>query len=207
MPKMVGFKRRPFKKRKRESDGKKALKLVREIKRGFELKHFDSSTLATDVDFTGQIIDLNNIAQGDGDTNRDGDKAMMTSYELRGRIQNVTGETPATRVILYLDKSGNGVPLVTELLLDTGTALSVSSMYNQDFRSKFIILQDRTYTSDLYHPTIIIHWRGKLRKMVSWSGGGSTITQNKLKMCLISSASAGTGADVRFYGRVFFTDN
>lgn len=108
---------------------------------------------------------LNAVAQGDGESDRDGRKCTTTALHMRGYVQidkNATGVDPLTasvRIVVVHDTQTNGGQLTeTTVFKDpTGTALEPLVFRNLQYAKRFRILMDKSIS--LYHP----------------SGGGSTM--------------------------------
>ncbi len=192
-------------KRRKTNDGTKALKMVRQIKRAQEVKHFDGTGTFTDIDYDGQIITINLIPQGDLDTTRIGDKCYMTSFDIRGRIENQGSELTSTRIIVYLDKSGTQLVNPGTILQTVSDAWTVSEMYNADYRRQFIILSDRSYVGDQYHPTVNYHIKGSLKKTVSYNAGTTTILKNAVRCLFVGNLATATGATIHQVNQTRFT--
>ncbi len=203
------FKMPRKKKRKRESDGKKALKMVRRLKSAVELKHFDFMVSDPDVNYNGEFRTLNEIPQGDTDETRDGDSLFMTSYEIRGRWEiGDAGDKNTMRIIMMLDKAGLEVTTAGDLLQVVASQFGVVSAYDQDNRSNWILLADRTYSMYDNKPVVPFHFKGKLNKKVQFAGGSTTaFTKNALRIFYISNAAGATGPTINLFSRVFFTDS
>ncbi len=203
------FKMPRKKKRKRESDGKKALKMVRRMKSAVEVKHFDFSVSDPDVNYNGEFRTINEVPLGDTGETRDGDSLFMTSYEIRGRWEiGVTGDKNTMRIIVLLDKGGLLVTTPGDLMEVSATQFGVVSAYAQDNRHNWTLLADRTYSMYDNKPVVPFHFKGKLNKKVQYSDGSTTaFTKNALRIYYISNAAGATGPTINFYSRVFFSDN
>lgn len=95
---------------------------------------------------------LNAIAQGDGESSRDGRQSRIVACQIRGRVARVIASdaadvrAPSTcRVLVVLDKQSNNAQLNSEdVLLDLG-GLDVNSPLNLQFTKRFTVLKDRVF--------------------------------------------------------------
>lgn len=205
MPKFTGHR---SKKRKRMTDGKKALKLVRQMKKFIELKHYDTTIEGqANISDVGAVFELSEFAQGTTDITRIGDDALLTSFTMRGRIESIGTESASTvRFIVYIDKTGVNVTAPLSVVQQVTTVNAVGAAYNADFRAQFVVLTDRTLFVDQYNSVRPFHFFGRINKMIVFNNATATINKNSLKMLVISNASTGNGPTLYMYNRVFFRD-
>lgn len=125
---------------------------------GLENKFYDTSIAYTSFSAaeTWQLFNPGTVncisapAQGDGESNRDGRKFVITSMHIKGawRLpttvnQTQSGTYPSVRIIVYLDKQANGaVPTISQIVQDTG---DINSFRNLQYTKRFDVLKDRTY--------------------------------------------------------------
>ncbi len=97
------------------------------------------------VNGTGVVTLATGIAEGDGETERDGEQIYIKSIELRGEIvgnANNTVDTLARLIVFRANSNINGVlPNVTEIL-ESDDVLSLRQNLN---RGDFTTLFDRTF--------------------------------------------------------------
>lgn len=91
------------------------------------------------------------IAQGDGESNRDGRKCCIKKICWRYRVQLADAGTAGTatetvRVIMYLDKQTNGAAATVTDILEADDFQSFNNLAN---KSRFRILYDQTLTINL----------------------------------------------------------
>lgn len=127
--------------------------LARKMKTERELKFFDqdvddASIAANGTIFTNSSAEasLIRIAAGDGESNRDGRKIVITKikwrYQVDGtELSNTTKDT--VRLILYLDTQCNGAAATVTNILETDDFQSFRNLTNS---KRFKILMDRTYS-------------------------------------------------------------
>ncbi len=126
---------------------------------GIENKFVDYEKAATTVNGTwanGELDDatalsLSSIAQGDGESNRDGRKAELLSVHVKGLLRHVAQEADTNppgggivRLILVLDKQTNGAQLNAEDVV-TVTTIDVNAWRNLQNSQRFRILKDQRW--------------------------------------------------------------
>jgi hypothetical protein len=95
------------------------------------------------------LLCLNGIAQGDGESNRDGKNYRMLSVHLRGYValsQNESVVSPTgdslIRIALVLDKQTNGAQLSAENVITTGGTVAINGFRDLQYTSRFRVLED-----------------------------------------------------------------
>lgn len=101
----------------------------------------------------GNTYMLNNIAQGDNDNQRNGNKITLLRIKMLGEISLPTTTTVANmndilRIIIFKDKQCNGVQATVTSILDTA---NIWSFYNEDnipenHPRRFTIYYDKFHT-------------------------------------------------------------
>lgn len=122
---------------------------------GRELKFFDVEN--TEDAFTGSwapmepaTTNLSCVAQGDGESNRDGRRYRIHGIFIRGYIQVDATESAATpiednlcRIALVLDKQTNGAQLTATDVYDAGGTHDVLAFRNLQHTERFTVLHDK----------------------------------------------------------------
>lgn len=109
---------------------------------GIETKYLDTILASTTLATTGTILSpsLNIIAQGDGQSDREGRRVVITKISIRGIAATTAAEdTDAYRFILYQDKQCNGATATVANILESTVSLSFNNMSNS---RRFKILWD-----------------------------------------------------------------
>lgn len=188
MPKFKGYRR----KRKKMTAGKQALKKVNKLIKANETKHRTLVQNINDTSWLGEIIILNAMPQGIGDTNRIGDKVQITSVWLKYCIDigdNSLRSGNTIRVLLFWDKQNN-VPLTADVLSLVGTVEVIDAHYIYDNIHAFQILYDKKFdciqNSDQQIHSINRRIRMK-NKYTQFFGGTTNIVTGSLKLMLISN--------------------
>lgn len=202
-------KRKPYKRygSKTYRMAKSALIRVKRLKP--EHKYYDVSGTATLVDYDGSVIELNDVAQGDTDTTRNGDQLAMISLMLRFyAVINSTARCTFRLIVFYDSK--NVVAIPTDILSSTYVGTSLAPMAPKSHDKRF----DSKILYDVCFPLIVdsdVKIRKKLIKLNSrrtqFQGGSTTINSGSLKMLLISSLdSAANPPAIYFAARLGYTD-
>lgn len=107
-----------------------------------EMKYWAVTTTLTNVNSSGNIVDLSLIPQGDTDSSRDGDQCFLKSVSCRFAFWVGTATTKI-RAILF-QWFPNNVPSVTSILLGSGTTQTPLIGYNRDNEPMYRIVADWT---------------------------------------------------------------
>lgn len=124
---------------------------------GLEKKYIDyeitntamTGNWATYEDATADCISA--VAQGDGESNRDGKNYVITSVHVKGEVYIPAAEASAApeddakvRVCLVLDKQTNGAQLVATTVMDGSLANDWLAFRNMQYTKRFTVLGDKT---------------------------------------------------------------
>ncbi len=125
---------------------------------GLEKKFFDVESNADAFAVTWAVMEpattnLTAIAQGDGESNRDGRKYTMLSIHIKGYIQRAASEgvtnpvgDETVRLCLVWDKQTNGAQLTATDVMDGGQTDDYLAFRNLQFTKRFQVLWDKTFT-------------------------------------------------------------
>lgn len=160
---------------------------------------FDTGYNNTTVANTAIFTQLNNIAQGDGQSARTGNSILMKRLH-RTEFTILTGSANAVvREILFLDKQqiADTTPTVTDIL----ESASPYALLNKLTKYRFQILEDNFYTlSTAARPTRTMRSSKYLHKHAKYNGTASTdIEKNGLYKMIISDVAVGIGGSYRLY--------
>lgn len=176
------------------------------INRQAELKYFDT-TVGVCPDYSGNLGCLSLIPAGSSDTSRDGDKAYLTSMQVRGYV-SASDTTNVMRVIFFVWKE-DGTPLNDDILSSTtkGSINYVNAPYHHDGRGQFIVLSDRTYNLTLgaSNDHKLFKANIKLNKNLKFNGGG-TSAYNHIWYMVLSDSAAVSHPCINMTSRVRFRD-
>lgn len=128
---------------KKAYDGMKYIKSLVNVE-----KKFVETNLSGNLGFTPVITPLSLTAQGDTQSNRQGDSIKATSNGTSMNfVMAAAGTQGVCRVVLVLDKVSNGAAPTTATIFDVTAASPQNYHYNPDFAgSRYTILWDKKYT-------------------------------------------------------------
>jgi hypothetical protein len=96
---------------------------------------------------------LSAVAQGDGESQRDGRVYHMDSIHLKGQIQMTTAKNESVpqpyetvRVALVLDTQSNGATIAASDVFDTVTGPDYLSFRNLQYTKRFRVLWDHSFS-------------------------------------------------------------
>lgn len=130
---------------------------------GLEVKFLDSTKAATAVVATAAGAEqdpatancLNGVAQGDGESNRDGRKYTIKRVSVHGTVNLVVGDDQASaiggvgvRVMLVHDSQTNGAQLNSEDVVADVANFDYLSFRNLQYEKRFKVLAEKTLTLD-----------------------------------------------------------
>ncbi len=197
------------------SDASKALTIARGIKRilNVEVKNFDVKSTSLAITDTASIIQLSNIPQGDGTTERDGNQCKMVGLQLSYHLQQNASATIPTfvRVILIIDKQTNGAIFTSgTFLADVSTQDNIVSPRNLNTQKRFTVLQDLVHVLNTGGPDGVIR-RKYFSKEVLLRYSASTpsiadLTQSSLALLVVAS-SVTNDPSFTLNSRLRFVDN
>ncbi len=112
--------------------------------------NFTTTWDTMDPDDAGTIQCLSAVAQGDGESNRDGRVYHINSLHMQGTVTvNATEQSlfPGTdliaRIVVVWDTQSNGAQLTATDVMDGGQTVDVHSFRNLQFTKRFKVLFDR----------------------------------------------------------------
>lgn len=119
----------------------------RMINKMAEPKSHEQAISATGDYSGGTVVQLTAIAQGDGESNRDGNEIRITSLFMRMFVgPSSTNVSDSARLIVFQDFSPDGSLVLSDVLETTGAASVMYSCYNTDNSASYNVLIDKTYT-------------------------------------------------------------
>lgn len=172
---------------------------------GIENKFLDQTKTGTAVVSTlaGAEVDpastncINAIAQGDGESNRDGRRYVITGVHVRGSVyrqnrnnQSEVGDANFVTVALVLDTQTNGTQLSSEDVFTVPAGGSPALSFNNlKYSQRFRVLWKKTMVVPAGYPT----WNGTADQLET---GGTAVTFSIDKELHIDVNCLGTAADV-----------
>jgi len=152
----------------------------------------------------GAILDITQIAQGDGDQNRDGLQCKVVSVRTRWQLtQHASATQTFVRMMWFIDNEQDGAaPTPSEVLEDVDT----SGLPNYVNRKRFSILKDVTYS--LGDQTIADgKWYRKLNMIANWETTTAASHRNNALYFLYCSNEASNTPTLVIRHRTRFLDN
>jgi len=206
---------------------------------GIELKYADFArsllTVVSPVAAVGGVVDpatflaLNAIAQGDGESQRDGKQINLKSCYVTGCIdipalinQTTAKNIPTVYIALVCDKQTNGAQLTSELVFQNPSAASstaASPLRNMQYTSRFDVLD--SCVVELEQPAVSwdgtnletsgsrapfkLSWTGDM--MVQYTGTTATVAtiqDNSLHLIAFAGPDATATPTISYNARVRF---
>lgn len=189
----------------------KALNLASKVYRfvNTEIKFHDVTTTATAIPNTGTINGLSAVAQGDGQSTRDGDSLKPLHLTIRGSVTNNTtnNRTTLARIIVFRGKQENGVGFSATDILETSTVYSPKN-YTDRFRTK--ILMDKVIpvppnNNNSYSPKLW-NFSTKIIGHVNYSAASTSIEDGGIYILYLSD-QATNPPTMDYYARLTYVDN
>lgn len=117
-----------------------------------EMKYAWQTINSAAVTNTASLSQITQIAQGDTDTTRDGDRYKLVKLRFRAIMYHNAIANVQCRVIIFRWKP-NSAPSAADLLLTGGTgSIDITSEYQHDTRQQFQILYDKMFTIGSVQP-------------------------------------------------------
>ncbi len=188
--------------------------------RNQEVKFFDTEITNTVMSATWAALEpattnLTAVAQGDGESNRDGRKFTLKSIHIRGFLETAVQESQATplsdilcRIVLVHDTQTNGAQLTATEVMDAGGTDDINSFRNLGFTNRFKVLHDKTHrilrnntnegavnlfasASTTYPFTINKTFKVPINVLMSDTGADiANVTDNSIHMIAITTSTA-----------------
>jgi len=195
--------------KKPETVGKKIRKAIEKAK---EKKFYDQSALGAGaaISTTPTIVNISQIPQGAGDSERIGDSVTITSLEHR--LTCVWATNSMLRVIVFQWKADNTTPPTVTAVLQTnggGTNWFVAP-YNHDNASQFRIIDDFHLEGTAAGFPVGVSYRRYFGKRYSKDLrflAAGTNGYNQIYYLMVSNQAGGTAPSVVDRTRVNYTDS
>lgn len=154
---------------------------------------------------------LNAIAQGDGESNRDGRKCTLTQLNIQGRVlfnPAASDDARFVRVIVVWDTQTNGAQLNAEDVMDDGANKS-QQFRNLQFAKRFRVLADLKFMFNQFEGSKIQEQTFNVYKKLpniqvihnGTTGTVSTVTDNSIH---IIACASGTLCTLTYNSRIRF---
>ncbi len=171
-----------------------------------EKKYHNASQSPTQEDYAWGVANLSSVAQGDGDTTRDGDVIRGRYLDIRyGWI--VSDATNFTRLVILRWKSNTTIT-AAQVFTQDSHANTVMSEYHHDNRKLFDILHDRTYALSTAGPACArCTARIPLKnKEIQFEAASTTYVKGGIYLFAASDSGAASHPTLQFRSRIHFSD-
>lgn len=193
-----------------------------------ELKYSNIFFNAIASTTTASILLLTDIAQGNTDSTRNGDKLMLSRYFDLRYIWTIGDQSNFVRTIIFQWKPQGGplsyTPTPADILFAGSTGIiDVDSMYLHDTRSQYTILYDKVHAlagNGTFNPAgttiypytgmsfIYVHKRIKIpRLQVQFESAGSTTMTNGIYVIYVSDSQITPNPKLTLNAMFKFTDS
>lgn len=171
-----------------------------------ELKSQTSAEVNQAVPATGGMYLINQIAQGDGVSSRDGNVIRIKSFEIRATLSiHDNAVLTFMRVIILINKQQQAD--TTPAVLSVISEAKVTAVYNHVDRSRFRILLDRTFAINADHKNSTMHKYLTLNIAQKYNGTTSAdMEKNGIYMLLIANEASNFPA-FRYVTKITYRDN
>lgn len=160
---------------------KQVVKVVRSQQ---EMKYAWQTYNSVAVTNTASLTQITQIAQGDTDTTRDGDRYKLVKLRFRAIMYHNSIANVQCRVIIFRWKPRSTPTAADILLTGGGGVIDVVSEYQHDTRQMFQILYDKLFTIGSVQPP-------QASKVLSFQH----VFKGKSGDCQMDAASATTGTN------------
>ena len=171
-------------------------------------KKLHSLTASINPSSTGTITHVTQIAQGDGQGNREGNSIKTTYFGFRGRCSlNASASNTFLRVMLIRDtqQQSDTTPAISDVLEN----VSVSSFLNPETLGRYTVLFDQTYSLESAGSTgsRTIEFNKKLNSHVRFNGSAAgDIQKGGLFLIFLSDHPTNTPG-LAYEARLRYVDN
>ncbi len=186
---------------------KKALRKVNKLVRSVEWKSKDSGIVTASIDTVGTVTQQVTIAQGDGESARDG--LNITVQKLNFNIsvlKNGSATDTRVRCIIYVDKRQESDAKQSPAeVLETSTTLS---HLNHTRVKRYRILKDRIFNLRTNMISIVARWSFRFKTGLKQRYNGALVTdieQNGIYILLLSNEGTNQPS-FSYNARMYYTD-
>lgn len=211
-PKKIN-KKKQWKSNKKYDDEKTIAKVAGKVftskmKNISELKYHAAHDVAVGAPAIGTIVRLTDIALGDTDENRNGDKVTLTSMRFNYEL-SIGDSTNFVRVALFqwCDSNNNGDPIVSNCI-QNNTYPTLSTWHHDSVQSgKIKILYDKVYLLDSDDPVRVsyVEINKGFKRNLQFEGGGPS-ARGHIYLLLLSDSAAAPNPTITYYCKTQFRD-
>ncbi len=199
---------RKFQKKTKKSGMASKSYVKKAIHKAADLGFIDLALDLTSTIFTHTPVHLTGIAEGDGDSNRDGQHINLNSLQMRLQAQpNTTTATAAHCRIIIFKWHRTSSPATNSILQLSGTLQAPISPYTKTTsKGQFQILYTRMFNVTLVGANQHVTFKlfRKLRGQTLFSGSSATNdTKGSIWVQIVSDLST-NGPDIHAHFRLFY---
>lgn len=175
-----------------------------------ERKFVDTNASAQPTSTTPVVVHINEVASGEGPSQRNGRSIRQLSLQLRAIAQVAAGSTTVdmARIIIFVDKEPQrGTPVATDICT-TNNATGLRN-WEQQQEKRFAILYDRLVAISPSDQSKRFEMYKKLSCHTRFNGDlGSDVSNNKIYMLMMSdNGGSAANLEIRYQTRLTYVDN
>lgn len=192
-----------------------ALKVAKSVKRMLNVEYKVTDTVLTasggagaGIDDAGEVHDLLQIAQGDGQTHRDGNSVRVKSLNIKGGI-SLGGAATFTKakVLIVRDSQPNGSTPTFTTIFENSVMSRLYMNRTYPGRFKVVASRDLKLSTEGGHNEVFFDIYMKLNDKILWQSGATADPYNtNYLLCLIADQSTNEPA-FSIASRCKFVDN
>lgn len=171
------------------------------LQKNMELK-YDNTNYTTAQDFSWTVTNLSSgVSQGTTDLTRIGDVITNKYLDIRGSL-SPGDSTNFFRIVVYFVKNGTDATLPFET---DGSVQSVVSHYSHDYRKRYRILWDKTFTLSQAGKNAAVYFKKRIQLRnveTQFASAGTTSVQNCLMMATVSDSGAASHVQPYIHARL-----
>lgn len=176
------------------------------VARDQEFKMLDTQ-IQQNATTAGVLTPLDNPSVGTADNQRIGDEIVVRSIRAAFKITMQGSSTnDVVRIIIFADKHGYNVPLVTDLIGPIGTTQSVISPYSRFYKERFHVLYDKLFVLNNAKTQNYAFVKKFKRRMRSRFAGVSSFTNQLYVLHISDESTSGNEPLIDGWFRVTYTD-
>jgi hypothetical protein len=177
-----------------------------EFAKNEEVKAFVVSANATTIDYSGSVTSLSDVAQGDTDSDRDGDSLTVKALEFRYNVVCADSNN-AMRCIGFMWRPNISTPTPSNVLYALpGTISAPFTPFSIDYKEQFVVLWDNLHQLSSASATsacaVELH---KFNHKIQYIAG-STVGSFKLFVLFVSDSAAASHPTTTWQSRLLYYD-
>lgn len=189
---------------------RRALRMVRQIKKGIERKLIQTVETNSNIGSTPTRTLISGVTRGDSAVERDGSQITMVNIRFKALLKKHASATNTNvRLMLVQDSQTNGANFATaDLLSDTSADDCLVSTRNLDNMKRFRVLMDRLYHLNDTSPSAYITYYKDLKIKCRYSGNAGTIADiNDNSIFLVEMSDEATNTPtITYHCNIRFVD-